>query len=164
MKTGGGDVRAEWLAVRSATGLASPGSFRGQSADTRGGIDSERKVNPSPPSNEGTGGENGVRSDAGNSGDIPATNGDASEPPDVSPEFQSEMAACRAYYAARIAAARRSLRPGDIAIAIRALLNEETVALRAVTERWQAATRRQRQEKPQRPMRKVGRKDDPKTS
>ena len=30
-KRGGGDVRAEWLAVRAAIGLANPGSFRGQS-------------------------------------------------------------------------------------------------------------------------------------
>jgi hypothetical protein len=105
-----------------------------------------------------------VRSDAGNSSNLPATHGGASEPPDVSAEFQSEMAAIRAHYAARIAAARRSLRPGDVAVAIRALLNEETVALRALAERWRAAMERQKQEKPQRPTGIVQRKDDPKPS
>jgi hypothetical protein len=159
-KTGSGDVRALWLEVRVVTGL--PNS-RGQSSpDTRGDVDSERKIDPSPPSSEGLGGHNGVRSDADNSGNLPATSEGQSEPPDVSLEFQSEMAAIRAHYAAKIAAARRNVRPGDLAVAIRALLNEETAALRAVTERWQAATRRQQQEKPQRPTVIVHRKDDPK--
>jgi hypothetical protein len=99
-----------------------------------------------------------------NSGDLPATHGVPNEPPDVSLEFQSEMAAIRGYYAARIAAARRRLPAGDLAVAIRALLNEETVALRAVTERWRAATERQKQEKPQRPMGNIQRKDDPRPS
>ncbi len=92
----------------------------------------------------------------------PEVSGGASEPPDVSAEFQSEMAAIRGYYAARIAAARRGLPAGDITVAIRALLNEETVALRAMTDRWRAATERQKQEKPQRPTGNIQRKDDPK--
>jgi len=146
--------------MRVVTGL--PNSGGQPSPDTRGDVDSERKIDPSPPSNEGTGGQNGARSDAGDSDNLPATNGGASEPPDVSPEFKSEMAAIRSHYAARIAAARRNVRPGDLAVAIRALLNEETVALRAVTERWKAATERQRQEKPQSPTGIVQRKDDPK--
>jgi hypothetical protein len=154
------------LALRAATGLANLGSIRGQSLpDTSGGTDrqEERKVDPSSPPHDGTSGQNGVQP-AGvgaENPDIP-TNGGASEPPDVSGEFQSEMAAIRTYYAARIAAARRRLPAGDLAIAIRALLNEETVALRAVTERWRAATQRQQQEKPQRPKGTVQRKDDPK--
>jgi hypothetical protein len=45
------------------------------------------------------------------------------------------------YYAARIAAARSALKPGDIAAAVRALQNERAIALRAVIERWQAASR-----------------------
>ena len=163
-KTGSGDVRAEWLAVRAATGLANPGSFRGQSLlDARGGLESDRqnenKVDPSSPPNDGASGQNGARSGVGNSGNLPAANGDPSEPPDVSVEFQSEMAAIRTYYAARIAAARRRLPAGDLAVAIRALLNEETVALRALADRWRAATQRQQQEKSRG---SVQRKDDPK--
>jgi hypothetical protein len=163
-KTGSGDVRALWLEVRVVTGLPNSGSNRGQSSPDLREPDRQegRKVDPSTPPHDGTSGQTGVRSDADNSGNLPATHGGASEPPDVSAEFQSEMAAIRANYAARIAAARRSLRPGDIAVAIRALLNEETAALRAVTERWQAATRRQQQEKPQRATGIVHRKDDPK--
>jgi hypothetical protein len=45
------------------------------------------------------------------------------------------------YYAARIAAARSALKPGDIAAALRALQNERAIAMRAVIERWQAASR-----------------------
>jgi hypothetical protein len=87
-----------------------------------------------------------------------------SEPADVSPDFRSEMAAVRAYYAARIAAARGSLPAADIAASVKALLNEEMIALRALAERWRAATERQRTEKPQRPTGIVQRKDDPKLS
>jgi hypothetical protein len=86
-------------------------------------------------------------------------NGAASEPPDVSPEFQSEMAAIRGYYAARIAAARRSLTGSVAAAIVQSLLNEQTVALRALTDRWRAATERQKQEKPQRPAGNAQRKD-----
>jgi hypothetical protein len=162
----GGDIRAEWLALRTATGLASPGNPRGQSSlDTRGGIDSERqeerKVDPSSPPYDATSGQNRVDSvgTGADNPDMPAT-----EPPDVSPYFRSEMAAIRAYYAARVAAARGSLPAGDIAAAVKALLNEEMVALRALAERWRVATERQRQEKPQRPAGPVQRKDDPKPS
>ena len=163
-KTGSGDVRALWLEVRVVTGLPNSGSNRGQSSPGLSEPDrqQEHKADPSSLPNDGTSGLSGVRSDAGNSGNHPATNGAPSEPPDVSPAFKSEMAAIRGYYAARIAAARRNLRAGDLAVAIRALLNEETVALRAVTERWKAATERQEQEKPQRPTGNVQRKDDPK--
>jgi hypothetical protein len=162
-KTGSGDVRVLWLEVRVVTGLPNSGSIRGQTLPDLSEPDRQegRKVDPSAPPNDATSGH--LRSDAGNSGNLPATNGGASEPPDVSPEFKSEMAAIRSQYAARIAAARRNVRPGDLAVAIRALLNEETVALRAVTERWKAATERQKQEKPQRPG-VVQRKDDPKPS
>lgn len=122
----------------------------------------ERKVDPSTPHNDGKSGQNGVQSaitGIGNPDNI-SPNGAASEPPDVSPEFQSEMASIRGYYAARIAAARRRLPAGELAVAIRALLNEETVALSALTDRWRAATERQQQEKPQRPTGNAQRKDD----
>ncbi len=166
-RKGGGDIRAEWLALRAATGLANSGSFRGQSLpEKRGASDAGqqegRKADPSSPPNDGATGQNGVNPTgfgAGNPSMSPEASGGASAP-DVSAEFRSEMAAIRAYYAARIAAARRGLPAGDIAAAIRALLNEETVALRALTDRWRAATERQQQEKPQRPAGNARRKDD----
>jgi hypothetical protein len=65
------------------------------------------------------------------------------------------MAAIRAYYAARIAAARGGLPASAVAAAVKVLLNEEIVALRALAERWRAATERQRTEKPRRPVENV---------
>jgi hypothetical protein len=88
-------------------------------------------------------------SDAGKAGDVP----------DASPELRSEFAALLAYYAARIAAARRSLPASEVFAAVQAIVNEQTVALRALAER-QAAAQRQRAEKPERPMQSVRRKDD----
>lgn len=80
--------------------------------------------------------------------------GDSSEAaalPDASGAFQGEMAALLAFYAARIGAARRSLAAGDVAAVVQALMNEQTVAVRSLMERWQAAAQRQREETPQRP-------------
>ena len=74
-------------------------------------------------------------------------------------EFRSEFAALLAYYAARIAAARRSLPANEVFAAVQAIVNEQTVALRALAER-QAAAQKQRAEKPQRPTGNVRRKDD----
>jgi hypothetical protein len=88
-------------------------------------------------------------SDAGKAGDVP----------DAPAEFRSEFAALLAYYAARIAAARRSLPANEVFAAVQAIKNEQTVALRALAER-QAAAQRQRAEKPQRPTGNVQRKDD----
>ena len=79
--------------------------------------------------------------------------------PDASPEFRNEFAALLAYYAARIAAARRSLPANEVFAAVQAIVNEQTVALRALTER-QAAAQKQRAEKPQRPTGNVQRKDE----
>jgi hypothetical protein len=79
--------------------------------------------------------------------------------PDASPEFRSEFAALLAYYAARIAAARRGLPASEVFAAVQAILNEQTVALRALAER-QAATQRQRGEKPERPAGAAQRKDE----
>ncbi len=151
--------------MRAATGLANSGNFRGQSLpDTRGNLDSDRqegrKIDPSPSPLDPTSRQNGMNP-AGSGAGNPSMSPEASEPPDVSAQFQSEMAAIRGYYAARIAAARRGLPAGDLAAAIRALLNEETVALRALTDRWRAATERQKQEKPQRPTGNAQRKDGP---
>jgi hypothetical protein len=161
-KKGGDDVRVEWS--RIAKGFGSPGGFGGQSLPEMRNPDRQegRKVDPSPPLNERTGGQNGMPSASTGEGnpDVP-TNGGASEPPDVSPEFRSEMAAVRTHYGAKIAAARRRLPASDLAVAIRAILDEETIALRAVTERWRAATERQKWEMPQRPTGTVQRKGDP---
>jgi hypothetical protein len=72
---------------------------------------------------------------------------------DVSALFSAEFGAVHSYYAALIAAARQSLSPRDIAAAVRSLLNQQCVAMRAVTERSQAASRAQRESKvaPERP-------------
>jgi hypothetical protein len=161
----GGDARSQWFAVRATIiGLPIPGgsqSLRGAS-----GFDSARqegrKPDDQPPSpHDGIAGRYGVLSalsDAGNPS--PAADGGSDSPPDISGEFQSEMAALRAYYAARIGAAQRSLSAGDVSAIVQALLNEQTVALRSLAERWRAATERQKQEKPQRPTGLVQRKDD----
>jgi len=80
--------------------------------------------------------------------------------PDVSAEFRSEFAALLAFYAARIAAARNSLAPSVVAAIAQALMNEQSVALRALTDRWHAASQKQRDEKLERPTQNVQRKDD----
>ena len=85
--------------------------------------------------------------------------GKAGEVPDASAEFRSEFAALLAYYAARIAAARRSLPANEVFTAVQAIMNEQTVALRALAER-QAAAQRQHAQKPQRPTGNVQRKND----
>jgi hypothetical protein len=80
--------------------------------------------------------------------------------PDVSAEFRSEFAALLAFYAARINAARQSLAPGVAAAIVQALMNEQAVASRALTDRWHAASQKQRDEKPERPTGNAQRKDD----
>jgi hypothetical protein len=62
-------------------------------------------------------------------------------------EFASELSAVNSYYMARMAAARSSLRPGDVGAAIRALQGEQTLALRAVLERWSVSARHHTQRK-----------------
>jgi hypothetical protein len=84
---------------------------------------------------------------------------DAGALPDISGAFQGEMAALLTSYATKIAAARRSLAAGDVAAVVQALMNEQTVAVRSLMERWQAATKKQQGEKPQRPVGNVQRKD-----
>jgi hypothetical protein len=84
--------------------------------------------------------------------------------PDASAEFRSEFAGLLAYYAARIAAARRGLPASEVFAAVQAIVNEQTVALRALAER-QAAAQKQRAETPQRPTGNVQKKDEgPKSS
>ena len=54
-----------------------------------------------------------------------------------------------AYYAARIAAARQGLSANAVTGIVQALMNEQTVAMRSLMERWQAATEKQRTDKPE---------------
>jgi hypothetical protein len=83
----------------------------------------------------------------------------------VSADFRSEFAALLAFYAARIGAAKRSLSASIAAAIVQALMNEQAVALRGLTDRWHAASQKQRDEKPDRPTGNVQRKgDDPKPS
>ena len=56
-----------------------------------------------------------------------------------------------AYYAARIAAARTCLPKNAVAAIVQSIMNEQTAAMRALTERWQAASEKQRTEKAERP-------------
>jgi hypothetical protein len=88
------------------------------------------------------------------------SSGASGDAPTVSAEFRSEFAALLAFYAARIAAARRSLSGSVAAAIVQALMNEQAVALRGLTDRWNAAAQKQRDEKPARPTQNVQRKDD----
>jgi len=54
-----------------------------------------------------------------------------------SSSLAGEIAGVKGYYAARIAAARSSLSPAALAVAIRAIQNEKKLAIRAVIDRWQ---------------------------
>jgi hypothetical protein len=84
----------------------------------------------------------------------------AGDAPDVSAEFRSEFAGLLAFYAARINAARGSLPAGVASAIVQALLNEQAIALRGLTDRRLAATQKRRDEKPERPTGNVQRKDD----
>jgi hypothetical protein len=55
----------------------------------------------------------------------------------LSSGLASELGAAKGYYAARIAAARQSLSPAALVAAIRAIQTEQTLAIRAIIERWQ---------------------------
>ena len=65
-----------------------------------------------------------------------------------------------AYYAARIAAARLCLPPSAVGAIVQAIMNEQTAAMRALTERWHAASEKQRSEKAERPKGLPQRRDD----
>jgi hypothetical protein len=53
--------------------------------------------------------------------------------------FGIELDAVASFYAAKIAVVKRGLSPRDIAGAVRAILNEQVGAVRAVLEKWNAA-------------------------
>jgi hypothetical protein len=83
--------------------------------------------------------------------------------PDGSPEFRAEMGALLSDYAARIAAARQGPSRGAAAMMVQSIMNEQTAAMRALMERWQATTEKQRATRPTRPAPNAPRKhDDPK--
>jgi hypothetical protein len=84
----------------------------------------------------------------------------AGDAPDVSSAFRSEFAALLAFYAARIAAARSTLPASAAAAIVQALLNEQAIALRGLTDRQHAASQKRRDEKPERPTQNVQRKGD----
>jgi hypothetical protein len=111
-----------------------------------------RKIDrlPSQPSSVATSGGTEDRNSS--------ASGDGSQ--GVSADFRSEFAALLAFYAARIAAARRSLAPSVAASIVQALMNEQAVALRGLTDRWHAASQKQRDEKPERPTGNAQRKDE----
>ena len=90
--------------------------------------------------------------------------GDAGSMPDASPEFRAEMGGLMAYYAARIAAARLTFPKNAVAAVVQSIMNEQTAAMRALTERWQAASEKQRTEKAERPKGSAPKNDGPKPS
>jgi hypothetical protein len=115
------------------------------------------------PSQPPTAGQDSARpagTEGHNAGTITGAPGDANAASDASVEFRSEFAALLAFYAARIAAARLSLAPSVAAAIVRAIMNEQAVALRGLTDRQHAAAQKQRDEKPERPTQNVQRKDD----
>jgi hypothetical protein len=67
--------------------------------------------------------------------------GQGSDSAGIGLEFSTELAALNSYYAARMAAARRALRPWEIAAALRVLQGERALAMKAVIDRWMTATR-----------------------
>ncbi len=69
-----------------------------------------------------------------------------------SSNLASELGAAKGYYAARIGAARRTLSPAEIAAAIRAIKNEQKLAVRAIINRWLAYFENRKQKSaPERP-------------
>jgi hypothetical protein len=91
------------------------------------------------------------QADSRNSNADDAPSGAARASSNASLEFRGEFAALLAFYAARIAAARSSLAPSVAAAIVQALMNEQAIALRGLTERWHAASQKQRDERPERP-------------
>jgi hypothetical protein len=123
----------------------------------------DARITDTSPSQPPTAAQDSARptgAEARNAGTISGAPSGASNAPDASAEFRSEFAALLAFYATRINAARGSLSPSAAAAIVQALLGEQAVALRGLTDRWHAATKKQRDEKPQRPTGNVQRKDD----
>lgn len=62
-----------------------------------------------------------------------------------------ELAAAKGYYASRIAASRQSLSRAELAAAIQALQDEQTLATRAIIERWEGYFQNRKQNATQNP-------------
>jgi hypothetical protein len=110
----------------------------------QGGLDTDRKPGGSlddlpPGSRTGAGGHDQLRSLRAEGGS------DLAGPPEENTafgaDFSAELGAAGAHYAARMAAARRALRPGEVAAALRALQNERVLAVRFIIDKWAAARR-----------------------
>ncbi len=70
--------------------------------------------------------------------------------------LSSELGAARSYYASRIAVARQSLRPSELAAAIRAIKDQQTLAIRSIIDRWQVYFQNRKQNTPFGPGRPAG--------
>jgi hypothetical protein len=134
--------------TRAENHLVDAQGLRGQPLhDVQGGLDADgsggrRSDGLSARPRAGAGGYDGlqqVRGDGRAGGDLGRSTGD--DAPDASCAFRGELAAVSSYYAAKIAAVRRGLSPRDIAAAVRAIRSEQTQAVRAVMDRWGAASR-----------------------
>lgn len=89
--------------------------------------------------------------DVGSGAGLEVDLGGASVAPDISDAFRSEMAALIAFYASRIGAARMTVSASIVGAIVQSIMREQTIALKALLERWQAATQKQRDERPMRP-------------
>jgi len=122
------------------------------------GVTSQRLTGVSDTTKSGGGDDRG-------GGTVTGPSIDASDAADVSADFRGELAGVLALYGARIEAARRSLPASIAAGVVRALLNEQTAAMRSISERMQAASEKQRGDRPERPAQPLQRNnDDPKLS
>jgi hypothetical protein len=137
-----------------ASGRAANEAFRLETPSARDAASPDRYITGSAEHSPSLPQEN---DHARSSGAEDRTPGDV---PDVSAEFRSEFAALLAFYAARIGAARRSLSRSVADAIVMAIVNEQAVALRALTDRWHAASQKQRDEKPERPTGNVQRNAD----
>ena len=82
----------------------------------------------------------------------------ATSPQAVAPSsgLADELAAAKGYYASRIAAARQTLSQTQLVLAIRAIHDEQTLAARAIIQRWEAHFQNRKQGPPEAPRRPAG--------
>jgi hypothetical protein len=110
----------------------------------QGRLDTDRKPRGSPDdlpagSRAGAVGHDQLRSLRAEGGsDLSGLQADS---PAIGADFSDELGAISAYYAARMAAARRALKPWEVAAALRTLQNERALAMRAIMAKWAAARR-----------------------
>lgn len=90
-----------------------------------------------PGSRAGAGGNDQLRSLRAQGGrDLNVASADAH---DSAGELASALGALSGYFASRRAAIRRSANPGDVAAALRALQDEQMLAMRALVDQWRVA-------------------------